>query len=143
MRVSIMLWKVISLTVIFMKSMRYKKGISISQSWPLCSRRIRKKSIPTFPDSCPGQPCFRLTGSCRKSVRHILSENCSSPGRKYPDPGSACTHRREVRSLCESLPILCGLCGLHIQQVCEGRTGTVWKALLPGCILCAESSGAL
>ena len=27
-----------------------------------------------------------------------------------------------MRSLCDSLPILCGLCGLHIQQVCEGRT---------------------
>lgn len=60
MRVSIMLWKVISLTVIFMKSMRYKKGISISQSWPLCSRRIRKKIYTNIPRFVPWSAMFSV-----------------------------------------------------------------------------------
>ena len=51
---------VISLTVIFMKSMRYKKGISISQSWPLCSRRIGKKIYTNIPRFVPWSAMFSV-----------------------------------------------------------------------------------
>ena len=60
MRGSIILWTVIALTGIFMKSMRYKKRISISQSWPLCSRRIGKKIYTNIPRFVPWSAMFSV-----------------------------------------------------------------------------------
>ena len=38
----------------------FKKGISISQSWPLCSRRIRKKIYTNIPRFVPWSAMFSV-----------------------------------------------------------------------------------
>ena len=71
-----------------------KRYQHLTRRFPACA--AGKNFIPAFPDSSPGQPCFRLTDFFRKSVPHTRSANYSSQDRTNSDPESVCKHHRAV-----------------------------------------------